>query len=74
MASHGISESTVRGKPSFLGVWQKVAELISAATVIHHGSFDRTAVSGACRSVGLAVDQSAWLDSTKAQCRANPFD
>lgn len=62
---HGITENVVIGKPSFREVWPALQEEIANFPVIHHGHFDKTAISSACSGANLQTPELDWLDSTK---------
>ena len=72
VAIHGISESDVRGAPTFDEVLPRLISFVSDQTVVHHTHFDKSAVHQAANERGVAAPAWAWLDSAKITRRAWP--
>jgi DNA polymerase-3 subunit epsilon len=66
---HGIDEDDVDGAPTFQQAFSDIARRISGQTVVTHTSFDRSAISQACGSYGLAPPDCTWLDTARVARR-----
>jgi DNA polymerase III subunit epsilon len=69
---HGINESAVRGKPSFLRAFEQVAHLFKDSIVVSHTAFDRTSLLQTCKAKGVLLPNFTWLDSARVVRRAYP--
>ena len=69
---HGVSESDVRGAPTFDQVLPRLNSFISEHTVVHHTHFDRSAIHQAAHVWRIAAPTWAWLDSARITRRAWP--
>ncbi|AZR95122.1 transposase [Bordetella trematum] len=69
---HGITESAVRGAPSFQSLMAEVRGRLDGAVVVSHTGFDRTALSRAFAISGGVVGDCVWLDSAQVARRAWP--
>ena len=67
---HGIKKSDVMDSPTFDGIYSELSERISHQIVVHHTSFDRTAINRACAEYKLQDLQIRWLDSAAICKRA----
>ena len=67
---HGITETDVRGAPSFPDVSSAIRELCDDQVVVHHMPFDRVAMQRASERYGLPAMRVKWLDSARVARRA----
>ncbi len=61
---HGITEEDVRDEPSFVTFHGRLDAILRDKVVVSHGSFDRTALSGACAAAGRPALSCRFVDST----------
>ena len=71
-AIHGISESDVRGAPTFDQVLPRLNSFVRGLPVAHHTHFDKSAVHQAASESGVTPPNWTWLDSARVTRRAWP--
>ena len=69
---HGISEDSVRGKPTLPEIHETLCDQLTDCVVVSHTAFDRVAISRAMGRYGLALPSIRWLDSARIARRAWP--
>src|SRR5690606_33389349 len=69
MSVHGISESIVKGAPTFPALVDKLYSYLTGAVVVCHTHFDRVALHKAAHRYGLDVPECTWLDSARVARR-----
>lgn len=69
---HGIGPDRVAGQPSFPMLYETLREHLGGRITVAHSNFDHGALSAACRSAGLPMIKSRWLDSVKVARHAWP--
>jgi DNA polymerase III subunit epsilon len=69
---HGITESDVASKPTFLAVYDSLAKTLSGKIVVCHTPFDRVALHQACKKYSLPIPESTWLDTARVVRRCWP--
>lgn len=67
---HGISESIVKGAPTFPEVADTLRSYFKKSVVVCHTHFDRVAISQAAHRYGVSVPECTWLDSARVARRA----
>lgn len=67
---HGITEETVEGAPTLLGVSEKICSILEGKVAVCHTHFDRVAIAQACRRYEIATPNCNWLDSARVARRA----
>jgi DNA polymerase-3 subunit epsilon len=72
IAIHGITESDVRGAPTFAQVWPSIIAQAGAAPIISHGPFDRIAIGKALAGGGLTAPENQWIDTIRLSRRVWP--
>ncbi|WP_373320049.1 exonuclease domain-containing protein [Ruegeria spongiae] len=60
---HGIGPDTVRGAPTFAGVWPDLLPLLARHPLVQHSRFDEHAIAAACRAHGLPRARLSWNNS-----------
>jgi DNA polymerase III subunit epsilon len=70
VAVHGITEAHVAGSPTYTEVANILAAKLSGKVVVHHGSFDRTAITQASQLHDILPPSCTWLDTTRVVRRA----
>jgi DNA polymerase-3 subunit epsilon len=66
---HGITEEAIKGKPNFEQCSKEIFSFIGDATVVHHTSFDRTALIRASSKYEIEVPEFKWIDSARVARR-----
>jgi DNA polymerase-3 subunit epsilon len=69
---HGIGPDHVTGAPTFRDAIGTLLPLLSRHHLVQHSTFDKQAVTAACRSCGLEVPALRWSDSVAIARRAWP--
>lgn len=69
---HGISAQTVADAPVFAEVMAMLCRALKAVTVYQHSNFDRSAITAACKQVGLSPPDWDWRDSLHVARQAWP--
>lgn len=67
---HGISESLIRGAPTFDELSDVLCSHLAGGVVVHHTSFDRVAISRAFERCGMPLPDIKWLDTAGVARRA----
>lgn len=67
---HGITESTVKGAPSFLSLGGTLRSMLEGNVAVCHTHFDRVAIGQAFRKYNAGELNCRWLDSAKVARRA----
>lgn len=61
---HKIIEADICDAPLFKDIYPKLSDYLTSYIVLHHTSFDRVAISRACRINDLELLDVQWLDSS----------
>lgn len=61
---HGITSDMVVGSPYFKDVLPILERIAGKRYVVHHGPFDRIAISRAAAKCGMDTPEISWLDSS----------
>lgn len=69
MSIHGITESDVRGAPTFKGAAVEVERFLTGRVVVTHTHFDRVAMHQAARRWAILAPDCTWLDSARVARR-----
>lgn len=69
---HGISNSTVRGAPTFAEVLPILEGTLQGLTVYQHSGFDRSAIRAVCVAMGRTEPDWEWQNSVTVARRAWP--
>lgn len=69
---HGISNDMILDKPTFSEVYPMLKDIIENNILVHHTSFDKTALVQVCNKYSLEVPSVKWLDSAKVTRRTWP--
>lgn len=73
VALHGIGPDEVSGAPGWGELYAGLRRLVAEAVVVSHTFFDRGAIDGACRRLGLPeLGRAGWVDSCRAARMAWP--
>jgi DNA polymerase-3 subunit epsilon len=62
---HGIDQSATEAAPTFQQYYDQLAEMLRDQIVVHHGPFDRVAITRACEQCELDQIAAIWLDNQK---------
>jgi len=69
---HGIGPQHVAGQPHFSRLYGTLLQHLGGRITVAHSNFDHGALSAACRTAGLPMIRSRWLDSVKVARHAWP--
>lgn len=72
VAIHGITESSVRGAPTFPSAFDAIVPRLNSSITVSHTPFDRLALSRAAERYNLPEVAVTWLDSARVVRRAWP--
>lgn len=67
---HGIAAHHVVGAPTVPEILEEIGAAHAGATIVHHGSFDRTAFQRAFRKHGCELWSCRWLNTVMVARRA----
>lgn len=70
MSIHGISESVVKGAPTFPELIDTLHSYLEGTVVVCHTHFDRVAIHQAAQRYRVSVPEWTWLDSAQVARRA----
>lgn len=69
---HGIQAADVVGQPIFRELAPELESFVDGSLVVHHGHFDRNAITQAAQRWNLPPPRWHWLDSAQTARRAWP--
>ncbi len=69
---HGIQATDVIGQPVFREIAPELETFVNGSVVVHHGHFDRNAITQASQRWKLPPPRWDWLDSAQTARRAWP--
>ena len=70
MSIHGISESVVKGAPTFPELADTLNSYLEGTVVVCHTHFDRVAMYQAAQRYSVSAPECTWLDSARVARRA----